>query len=421
MFFLNLSAGEFFALLGALGGLVTALYLLDRTKRKKIVSTLHFWTFAAAAQDQQPRKRMNQPWSLLLQLLSLALLLLAIAQLQWGTRGARALDHVLLIDTSAWSGQRVSADAGAPVGILLDRERQAARRYLGSLGASDRVLHVKVDALTTPAISFTSDTARILKALDDSKPGSSALNLAQALTFAQQAQSWSGGEPGEITYVGPGRTAGEKLGPLPRNLRAIFTPANGENCRIRSVAVTRSDTDANSWQATVTLKNEGQLSRPVHLKTQFAGTVFTPRSYLLKAGEELPAEYTFVSNTAGRFIAQLDPPDPLPGDDTASLELPPPTAFNIVAYTRRRELLDPLLRADHRLRVEYLDPARYQAERAAGLVILDGFAPPQPPKAASLWINPPKQNAPLPVKVALSNAAITAWQPDSDLAVGLHA
>src|SRR3954451_5516658 len=119
MFFLNLSAGEFFALLGALGGLVTALYLLDRTKRKKIVSTLHFWTFAAAAQDQQPRKRMNQPWSLLLQRLSLALLLLAIAQLQWGTRAARAPDHVELHRTGARSGHAHGADRGAPGGILL--------------------------------------------------------------------------------------------------------------------------------------------------------------------------------------------------------------------------------------------------------------------------------------------------------------
>ena len=40
MFFLNLTAGEFFTLLGAVGGLITALYLLDQSKRKKVVSTL---------------------------------------------------------------------------------------------------------------------------------------------------------------------------------------------------------------------------------------------------------------------------------------------------------------------------------------------------------------------------------------------
>ena len=37
MFFLNLSVGEFLGLLGVVSGLVTALYLLDRAKHKKVV------------------------------------------------------------------------------------------------------------------------------------------------------------------------------------------------------------------------------------------------------------------------------------------------------------------------------------------------------------------------------------------------
>src|SRR4051794_26136694 len=104
MFFLNLTAGEFFALLSTLGGLVTALYLLDRSRRKKIVSTLRFWPPAVAADEQTRRRHMHQPWSLILQLVSLALLLLAIAQLQWRSRAGRSRDHVLLLDTSVWSG-----------------------------------------------------------------------------------------------------------------------------------------------------------------------------------------------------------------------------------------------------------------------------------------------------------------------------
>ena len=106
MFFLNLTAGEFFALFGVLGGLITALYLLDRSKRKKVVSTLRFWTQARSAEEQQSRRRMRDPWSLLLQIAALLLLLLAIAQLQWGSRERRGRDHVLLLDTSAWSAEK---------------------------------------------------------------------------------------------------------------------------------------------------------------------------------------------------------------------------------------------------------------------------------------------------------------------------
>src|SRR5690242_10249683 len=187
MFFLNLSAGEFFALLGALGGLVTALYLFDRTKRKRVVSTLRFWTSAGAAEDQPRRKKVNQPWSLVLQLLSLLCLLLAIAQLNWGTREFRSRDHVLLMDTSAWAG---AADTS---GKIIDREREAAQSYLAALHPGDRVLLVATDALSTPVAAFTSDPAKLRSELASLNPGFSALNTAGALAYARQAQDWSGG------------------------------------------------------------------------------------------------------------------------------------------------------------------------------------------------------------------------------------
>src|SRR3954468_23519889 len=99
MFFLNLTAGEFLVLFSALSGLIAALYLLDRARRKKIVSTLRFWTPALGIEERQSRKRMHEPWSLVLQLVSLLLLLLSIGELHWGTRERSGRDHVLLLDT----------------------------------------------------------------------------------------------------------------------------------------------------------------------------------------------------------------------------------------------------------------------------------------------------------------------------------
>ncbi len=109
MFFLNLSAGEFFVLLGSLGGLIAALYLLDRSRRKKVVSTLRFWTPGGRVEQRRKRRHVLEPWSLLLQLASLTLLLLAIAQVQWGSRAGIGRDHVLLLDTSSASAGRVGA------------------------------------------------------------------------------------------------------------------------------------------------------------------------------------------------------------------------------------------------------------------------------------------------------------------------
>src|SRR6185312_15147738 len=127
MFFLNLTAAEFFVLLGTLAGFIVTLYLLDKMKRKKIVSTLRFWRPAVTAQEHQSRKRMRESWSFFLQILSLLLLLLAIAQLQWGIRQRRGQNHVLLLDTSAWTAQKTEQ------GTLLDREKILARQYLAAL------------------------------------------------------------------------------------------------------------------------------------------------------------------------------------------------------------------------------------------------------------------------------------------------
>jgi len=43
MFFLNLTLPEFLALLGSVSGVVVALYLLDRMRKKHTVSTLRFF------------------------------------------------------------------------------------------------------------------------------------------------------------------------------------------------------------------------------------------------------------------------------------------------------------------------------------------------------------------------------------------
>ena len=102
MYFLNLSLAQFLALFGSISVAMVLLYLLDRSRRKQMVATLRFWVAAEQPAVVKKRKRIQQPLSLILQLLSMLLLLLAIAQLRLGTPLATPRDHVLILDTSAW-------------------------------------------------------------------------------------------------------------------------------------------------------------------------------------------------------------------------------------------------------------------------------------------------------------------------------
>jgi hypothetical protein len=416
MFFLNLTAGEFFTLLGTLGGLIAVLYLLGRTKRKKVVSTLRFWTAAVSAENQQRRKRMHEPWSLALQLISLLCLLLAVAQTQWGTRERRGQDHVLLLDTSSWTAQRLGQ------GTLLDRERAMARRYLAALPARDRVMLVRADGLAIPVTSFTTDRASVLAQLDGLVPGFSALNINQALILASEAESWSGGQQGEIVYIGPKLIADDE-GAQPRlsNLRIIAVRANRENCGIRRIGVKRSEEDANSWQATVTVKNYGATRRRVRLRTKFAQTPFAIRALVLAPGEEGAAEYSFSTDTAGQLVAEIDSGDSLPADDQARLELPRAGRLRVAVFTSRPEILRPLLEANHRLSVQFFAPSADVPKHAADVMVLDEFAPREKPGIASLWIAPPPIGAPLPVKTTINGAIVKTWHSETVLGTGLHA
>src|SRR6202522_2186653 len=128
MFFNFLSLPEFLTILGSVSGLVVALYLLDRVRKRHTVATLRFFAAAEKPPVLKHRRKLQQPWSLLLQLISLLLLLLAIAQLRVGSPARYSRDHVIVLDTSAWMAARFG-DARAGNGRLIDRARLGGDNY----------------------------------------------------------------------------------------------------------------------------------------------------------------------------------------------------------------------------------------------------------------------------------------------------
>ena len=71
--------GQLLGLYLPLAGFLVALYYYDRARQRAVVSTLRFWPRKPAPAVRRRHKTIQQPLSLLLQLLALLLLLLAIA------------------------------------------------------------------------------------------------------------------------------------------------------------------------------------------------------------------------------------------------------------------------------------------------------------------------------------------------------
>jgi len=415
MFFLNLTLGEFAALLAALSGIITALYLLDRAKRKRIVSTLRFWVDASRVDEQRRRKRVRDPWSLALQLLGLLLLLLAIAQLQWGSREQAGQDHVLLLDTSSWMAQRNGASN------LLDEAKQKALAYVASLPPRDRLIVMRTDGLTTPATSFTNDRKQSFQAIAASQPSFTALNLRQGLESATRALHWSGSGRGEIVYIGAARIANSDDMPAATpGLRVVTVEASPENVGIRGIGLRRSESAANLWEASIALRNYGAQARNVVLHVRFAGSEFEPRRISLQAGESGSAEYRFSTSGAGTLAARITPGDSLPSDDHAEVELPPAGLLQVAVFSSRPDAWRPLLDSNPRLHAIYSRPDQYTPHPNADVLLLDGMAPQSPPQLPSLWIMPPAKDSPVPVAATQTDAILNRWHTETPLGAGLH-
>jgi hypothetical protein len=427
MYLLNLSLGQFLALLGSVSALMIALYLLDRSRRRQVVSTLRFWVAAEQPPVITRRRRIQQPLSLILQLVSMTLLLLAIAQLRLGSQAGAPRDHVVILETSAWMAAQPATKTGV---TLMEAAKERARAYVRSVPARDRVMLVRADALATPATSFEPNRRTVERAINESRPGSTALNLDQAFSFARQLQAQGGRRGGEIVFIGTGRIAARDAAasqaPTPKNLRYIPIADPVDNCGLRKIGVRRSTSDPELWEIYVSARNYSATPRTVTLALGFgastAGAASVPvaaRRIVLPPGAEREASFEYRTRAAGVLEARLLPHDSFPDDDRAAIELPSQELLHVTVYSDQPELLRPVFAANPRVAAVFRKASEPPAAED-GLLIFDRVRPPTRPKLDSIWIDPPADGSPIPVRARKSDVPFARWNSDNLLGAGLR-
>jgi hypothetical protein len=427
VFFFNLTFVQFAALLGSISTVVVALYLLDRSRRKQTVATLRFWVTAERPTVVSPRKKIQQPLSLLLQLVSICLLLLAIAQLRLGSQSSTPFDHVLILETSAWMGARSAAPRpqGAPPATLMDEARGRARAYIRALPAGDRIMLVRADGLSTPATVFEANREKLEEAVAGSEPGATALNLDLALEFAHQIQQLSARRAGEIMFIGSGRISEREITALASrnvpNLRIAPVADATENVGLRKIGLRRSASAPDTWEIFVSVRNYGSKPHTVNLALLFGGAPAGTQSLSLPPNSEQEAMFEHRTRAAGLLEARLLTRDAFPADDRAVIELPEQKTLSVVVYTNEPQTLRPVLEANPRVHAVFRPSAEYSpAPPDTALMILDRFRPPSPPKVDAIWIDPPEGGSPIPVRKTVTNVRLTRWHSEHSLGEGLR-
>ena len=437
MVFLNLTLGQFLPLLGAMAAVTIALYMLDRTRRRQVVATLRFWSEAGKPAPITRRAKIQQPLSLILQLLGMLLLLLAVAEWQYAGRTGARRDHVLVLDTSAWMG---AAAPNRPNNeTLMDVARADAIAWVRAVPADDRILVVRADGLATPATGWETDRRNVARAILESQPGATVLNISQSLDFARRLQKASGMAAGEIAYAGPGRIATREANnivlPEMPAFRVLAVDDAVDNCGLRVVGARRSVTDQGVWDVLVRVRNYSTSMLPVTVTLNFGNVPQGTKPLELPPGEEREATFAVRTKAAGLLEARIYPKDAFAADNYASLELPEVRSLPVLVYSDQPALLRPALGADPRVEAEFRPTSQYNAgavmtpgagdagnpARKPALVILHRFGPDRAPAGNVLWIDPPAGKSPVPVKEREGKPEALFWTPDQPLTTGLRA
>jgi hypothetical protein len=315
----------------------------------------------------------------------------------------------------------------------MDAARANALGWLRAVPPSDRVLLVRADGLATPATSWETDRRKVARAILESQPGSTALNLSQNLEFARALQRQSGAASGEIVYDGPGRISAREAGnvnlpamPMPfiSTFRVLAVNDAVENSGLRSVGARRSETDPGTWDVLVRARNYGKLPHVVNVTLNYGKAPQGMHSLELPPGAEKETTFSVHTQAAGILEARLYPRDAFAADNYAALELPQQHALHVILYTDQPEAMRPALASDPRVNAEFRAKAQYAPSGATGkdeLVVLDRFHPETRPRGNVLWIDPPMEKPPVPIRERIDHPEGLKWIPDQPLTQGLRA
>lgn len=162
-----------------LASIIILLYLLKMKRRDVRVPATFLWpTRTDEVRANSLFQRLKPSWLLFLQLLALALVVLALARPQTKQSGLIGETTVLILDSSA----SMSATDVKP--SRFEEARRLAREAIQGARATDRI--ALIEAGPTPRVVFplSSDPAKQLRALDAVEPTDAETNVGEALRLA---------------------------------------------------------------------------------------------------------------------------------------------------------------------------------------------------------------------------------------------
>ena len=360
---------------------VIVFYLLKRKRVVKLVSSTLLWQkFLADTQASAPFQKLRKNWLLYLQILLLALAVLALTRPFFATTAKPAQLRVVILDGSA-SMQAVDESPSR-----FERARTEALKWVDSLEPSDQMVVLLAGANTEVKQSATSEKASLRRALQACAPSDSPTRLVPALKMAEslvrdrrsaEIHLFSDGAVPElaefenkalpIVYHKVGQRA-ENLG-----ITALDARANPEDATQRAIYASVANFSSNTLSADLELyfQANGGDSR----------SLLETRPLTVPGQQTAPQVFKATQAKDGVFTVRLTSKDDLAADNEASIVSLLPKPVNILLVTRGNRLLEKALRAVANVQLAVANDLIPQSGSAGfDFVVLDGVVPTAWPK-----------------------------------------
>ena len=200
----------------------------------------------------------------------------------------------------------------------------------------------------------------------------------------------------------------------------MISGAPQENVGLRKIGLRRSPSVPDTWDIFVAVHNYGAKPHGVDLELQFGKSPVGAQRLQLAPGAEQQATFSYRTNVAGYLEARLNIKDAFPQDDRALMELPAQASLRVAVYSKEPQLLRPLFASNPQVDAVFEDPSKYDPAVKADVVVLDRFAPRMIPHADSIWIEPPPDGSPIPVRETKAGVRLERWNAESALGAGLR-
>jgi hypothetical protein len=373
-------------------GVVAALYWLQPPPQKVVVASSLLWE--RVLRERPPGTDRLRWWlSLLLASVIAALIVSAVLPVHRAVGGASdPASHRLavVIDDSPTMSTRTTDGA-----TRLQHAIAGARTLIGSRAAGSEVwVADTMGRIVTPAFLERDDAlaqlSRIVAAAGTPPviPLPSARDGLEVVVF----------------------TDGVAIGSLPdgAKVQSVFEPV--ENAGIIAFDVRAAPTDSRRYIAYVAIANAGGTRKSIELTVAGVGGKRVIRTLGIDpgaTGREIVDVSDFAGGPLRASIAM--PGDGLALDDVAYANLPEHRTLRVALVTRGNPFLEKALAAEPRVRLEIVDPARFNDGDNYDAIVFDRTAPKARPRVPALLILPGRTDWLPPPLREVTGATASTW------------